>query len=224
MNINDLRPASEMARRFGVKSMIYGGPGSGKTPLVQTCPRPVMLVIEPGMMTMRQSKIPAFEAATAERIDEFFAWIFGSQEARQFDTLAVDSVSQMAEVFLTRELGRWKDGRKAYGEMSRHIMDKIINPLYYLPQKHIYLIAKQGTEGETGKKRPYFPGQDLNVKVPHLFDEVWHIGMENIPGVVGPQRAIRTRESFDTMARDRSGMLNELEPPDIGALFSKAMS
>ena len=98
--------SGEMARRFGVKSIIYGGPGTGKTPLTTTCPRPVMLVVEPGMMSMRGTQIPAYEAPTPERIDEFFAWILKSHEARNFDTLAVDSISQLAEVFLTKELGR----------------------------------------------------------------------------------------------------------------------
>jgi hypothetical protein len=35
---------------------------------------------------------------------------------------------------------------------------------------------------------------------------------------------IRCQESFDIMARDRSGKLNEIEPPDLSAIFSKCMS
>jgi hypothetical protein len=225
MNLTNLRPANELAQRFGVKSVIYGGPGSGKTPLVDTCPTPVMLVVEPGMLSMRTSRVPCFEGNSAEKCDEFWQWFFQSSEPRKFDTLAIDSLSQMAETYLTRELGRWKDGSKAYGEMSRHVMD-IVNRLYYTPQKHLYMICKQGSVEENGgvMKRPYFPGQDLNVKIPHLFDEIWHIGLNMIPGVQGAQLSIRTRSSFDTMARDRSARLNELEPPNIGALFLKAMS
>lgn len=61
---------------------------------------------------------------------------------------------------MTQELKRNKDGRKAYGEMSRRVMD-LVNGLYYLPNKHIYLIGKQGTNDENGvtTKRPYFPGK-----------------------------------------------------------------
>lgn len=225
MNLSQLRPAHQLAQRFGVKAITFGGPGSGKTPLTNTAPRPVLCVTEPGMLTMRNSNIPTWDAYTPQRIDEFFDWLSRSNETKNFDTVCVDSISQMAELFLTRELERWKDGRKAYGEMSRHVME-ILNGLYYMPQKHTYLIAKEGMIeiGGTTKRKPYFPGQDLNIKVPHMYDEVWHIGLTNVPGQVKPVVAIRTVETFDTFARDRSGRLNEFEFPNLAALFEKAMS
>lgn len=225
MNINQLKPASQLAQRFGAKSLIYGAPGSGKTPLINTAPSPVLCVVEPGMLSMRNSTIPAWEAYTAEKIDEFFKWLFESKEASKFDTVAIDSISQLAEIFIIQELKRNKDGRKAYGEMSRRVME-ILNNLYYMPQKHVVLIAKQTTVEENGtqKRRPFFPGQDLNVKVPHMYDEILHVGLAVIPGQAKPVTAIRCKESFDVMARDRSGMLNEYEPPDLNYLFNKCMT
>lgn len=224
MQASQLKPASQLAQKFGVKSLVYGGPGSGKTPLMNTAPCGVLCVVEPGMLSMRNSNVPAWEAYTPEKIDEFFVWLFNSAEAKKFDTVGIDSISQMAEIFLTQELKRNKDGRKAYGEMARRTMD-IVNNLYYLPQKHIYLIAKQTTidNNSVQYKRPYFPGQDLNVKIPHMYDEILHLGINPIPGQPKPQISFRTKESFDTMARDRSGNLNELEFPDLKQLFDKCM-
>ena len=224
MNANNLRPAGQLAQRFGVKALAYGGPGTGKTPMVNSAPRPVMCCIEPGMLSMRGSTIPAFEAYDANKIDEFFTWFFKSNESKQFDTLAIDSISQLAEVFLTQELLRNKDGRKAYGEMSRRVMG-IVNDLYFFPQKHIYLIAKQCLSDEEGiqTKKPFFPGQDLPVKIPHLFDEILHIGPQNIPGIPKPVIGIRCQPSFGVLARDRSGKLGEIEPPDLNALFTKCL-
>lgn len=225
MNLQSLKPASALAGRFGVKAMVYGPPGCGKTPIFNTAPKPVLMVVEPGMLSMRNSKIPCFEAYTYQGINEFCQWLFNSTETKNFDSVGVDSISQMAEIILTAKLAVNKDGRKAYGEMSREVM-AIVNALYYLPNKHVYLIAKQTSVDEGGalKRKPYFPGQDLNVKVPHLYDEILHMSLATIPGVVGQQMAFRTRESFDIMARDRSGMLNEFEPTDLTALFKKAMS
>jgi hypothetical protein len=225
MNISDLKPASTLAQRFGVKALAYGGPGTGKTPMINTAPRPVLCVVEPGMLSMRGSNIPAFEAYTPALIGEFFKWLFGSAEAKKFDTVGIDSISQLAEIILTEELIKNKDGRKAYGEMSRRVMD-IVNGLYYMPQKHVYLIGKQAVVDENGvqRKKPYFPGQDLNVKIPHMYDEILHVGLVNVPGQLKPLVGIRTCETFDIMARDRSGKLSEIEPPDLSALFSKAMS
>ena len=225
MNINQLRPASQLAQQFGVKAVCYGPPGSSKTPLCNTAPRPVMLVCEPGMLTMRTSKVPCWEGYTPAKIDEFFEWITKSSEAKAYDTVCVDSVSQLAEIKLTDELGKWKDGRKAYGEMSRAVM-KILNDLYYLPAKHTYLIAKEGSFEIDGTHtvKPYFPGQDLNVKVPHMYDEVWRIGLTNVPGFPKPVIAVRTVATFGIFARDRSGRLNELEEPDLSKLFNKCTS
>lgn len=225
MQASQLKPASQLAQRFGVKALAYGGPGTGKTPMINTAPRPVLCVVEPGMLSMRTSNVPAWEAYDVPRINEFFKWLFTSNEARNYDTVGIDSISQMAEIILTEELKRNKDGRKAYGEMSRAVME-IVNALYYLPQKHVYLIGKQSIVDEGGimRKKPYFPGQDLNVKIPHMYDEILHIGMSQVAGMPKPVAAIRTAETFDIMARDRSGRLAELEPPDLTNLFNKAMS
>jgi hypothetical protein len=73
-------------------------------------------------------------------------------------------------------------------------------------------------------RHPYFPGQDLNVKVPHLFDEILHLAPAVIPGIAGEQIAFRTKGQFGIMARDRSGRLSELEYPDLTSLFAKCMS
>src|SRR4051794_11666434 len=120
MNQSQLKPASQLAQRFGVKALAYGPPGSGKTPIFNTAPRPVMCVVEPGMLSMRSSSIPCWEAYTAEKIDEFFDWLFTSREAANFDSVGIDSISQLAEIILTQELDpkRNKDGRAAYGKMS----------------------------------------------------------------------------------------------------------
>jgi len=226
MNANQLRPASELARMFGVKSLIYGGPGTGKTPMVKTLPRPVMCVIEPGMLSMRDANtIPAWEANTPERIEEFFTWALTSAEAKNFDTIAIDSISQMCEVILTQELERQKHGLKAYGEMARRVMD-LVNALYYTRQKHVYLIGKlhAGEENGVSMKKPYFPGKDLNIKIPHLYDEILYVGEANIVGQPKPIMAIRTKPIFGIVARDRSGKLEELETTDVGAIFAKCMS
>lgn len=225
MQAKDLRPAKAFAQRNGVKALVYGGPGAGKTPVFNTAPRPLLLAIEPGLLSMRNSDVPTWNAPTVERIEEFFLWFFQSAEAKQFDTLGVDSVSEMAEVYLAKMLVKHAHGLKAYGETAEAVL-KHVNKLYFMPEKHLYLICKQTAEVENGvsKRRPYFPGKQLNAEIPHKFDEIFHLGLHNIPGVVGQQKAFCTADQFDLMARDRSGSLNMFEPPDLTAIFKKAMA
>jgi len=225
MQMSQLRPAYACAAQYGVKMLAHGGPGSGKTPLVKTLPRPVLCATEPGLLSLRDWDGPVWEAYTPQAINEFFAWL-KTPEARNFDSVAIDSVSQMSEVFLAEALIKNKHGLKAYGEMAEAVMP-LLRDLYYMQEKHIYLVAKQYASEEGGglqKKRPYFPGKELNVKIPHLYDEILCVGTFQIPGVQGEQRAIRTLDSLTVSARDRSGRLDEYEPFDLGALITKCMT
>lgn len=223
-NINSLREAGQLVQHFGVKILFYGPPGTSKTPQVNTLPNPILLCIEPGLRSMVGSKVPTALCDTPAKIDDFMKWLKGSNEAKRFDTVAVDSVSQMAERYLEKAEAENAHGMAAYGDMAEmtfaHLSD-----LFYLQNKHIYLIAKEDIVqvGNTQKRRPYFPGKELNTKVPHLYDAVWRIGVEQIPGY-GANLCIRTRESYECIARDRSGKLAELEPPNVGNLIAKIMS
>lgn len=237
MQMNHLKPAGSLSLKYGVKALLYGKPGSGKTPMLNTAPRPVMLATEPGLLSMRNSTIPTWDAYTPARIDEFFEWFTKSAEAKNFDTLGVDSGSQMAETYLSEELVKNKDGRAAYGKLSLRFM-KWADELFFMPNKHIVMICKM-MRAEVGKQviaegnaftvemvyqsQPYFPGQDLNVKMPHRYDEILYVDEARVPGQPKPVQAIRTKGTAEILARDRSGNLSELEPPNLTELFAKAM-
>lgn len=228
---SDFRPAHEFALNFGVKAVVYGPPGGGKTPVcANTVPRPVVVMSEPGFLSMRKSSVPTYPAFTPDKIDGFMAWAKGSTEAKNFDTFVFDSWSQSCEKKVEAELGgsskagNEQHGMRAYGKMARWAMEHL-NDLYFMPQKHIVLICKQQAFelNDMIYFRPYFPGRELPVRVPHLFDLVTRLGTWNVPGV-GETRAFRTKEQFDQMGRDRSGVLAEYEPPDMGAIIKKIMA
>ena len=227
--VMNIQPAGNFANQFGVKSIIYGPPGIGKTPLMNTAPRPILLACEPGLLSMRGSGVMTQAAATPADIEEFFKWLWSSAEAKNYDTVGIDSGSQLAELILGEELskksssGKKVDGKAAYGEMSNRVM-VYMNGLYYTREKHVVILCKQGSVEENGfeKRRPFFPGKDLNVKIPHLFDEILHYAKANVPGH-GEVKALRAAETYDIAARDRSGRLAELEQPDLTLLFNKIL-
>jgi hypothetical protein len=222
MNQSDLRPAGQFASAYGFKSVVYGPPGGGKTPIINTAPRPVLLACEPGLLSMRGSKVPTYAADTGAKIDDFFKWAFHSAETKNFDTIAVDSVSQMAEIYLQEAIKTKKHGLQAYGDMAKNVMDHL-RGLYFLQNKHTYLIAKEQIVIESGMsvRRPYFPGQQLPTEVPHLFDAILHLAKHNVPSV-GQVVSFLCAQQIDTMARDRSGRLSEYEQPNFGDLVRKA--
>ena len=229
MKMSDLRPANEFAKQYGVKCITYGPAGSGKTPIINTCPNPVLLACEPGLLSMRGSKVPTWEAYTADKVDEFFEWFFKSNETKKFDTLAIDSISQMAEIYLDAALtGKSKAGNKvhgkaAYGQMATKTLAHL-NALYFTQNKHTYLTAKQEIlKGNIECKRPYFPGQQLSIEIAHKYDQVLHLDIQNIPEH-GQHRAFRCIGTIDVIARDRTSLLSEFEPPYFGNIIKKCMS
>ncbi len=220
MNMSDLKAAGEFSRRYGAKAIVYGPPGSRKTPLINTCPRPLMLACEPGMLSMRGSTVPTFQAHTGAAIEEFFKWFNISSERKNFDTLAIDSVSQMADIYLQEAQKTNSHGKAAYGDMAKKVMSHL-RPLFFTENIHTYLIAKEGTKD--GMRWPYFPGQQLLTEVPHMYDFILYLGIQNVPGM-GNVSAFRCNQAMDVLARNRTGNLNDYEPPDFGKLIQKAMS
>jgi hypothetical protein len=218
VNQSDLKAASTFAKTFGAKCIIYGGPGTGKTPLVGTAPRPVLLATEPGLLSMRNSSVPTWMAPNKNRIDEFFRWFELSTEAKNFDTLAIDSTSQMCNIALDES--KSKHGLAQYGDMAEYVLP-ILKRLYFLPEKHMYLIAKEELTPD-GKRRPSYPGKMLPTEIPHLFDCILRLARVPIPNV-GEQLAFQCNGTIDVIARNRTGTLADFEPPDFGKLIVKVM-
>lgn len=224
MQAKDLKAAGTIASRMGVKAVVYGGAGSGKTPVINTAPRPVLLATEPGLLSMRGSQVPTFDAYTPARINDFWSWFFTSAETKNYDTIAIDSVSQMCQIYLEESLKKKSHGMQAYGDMAIKIMS-ILNQLYFMERKHTYLICKQEIIDVDGinTKRPYLPGRVLPIDVPHMFDEILHLAKAPIPGV-GEQLAFRCHGSMGVVARDRTGKLGEFEQPNFTNIVNKCMS
>ena len=224
MNIKDLLPAGKFAQQFGVKAICYGGPGVGKTPIFGTAPRPLLLATEPGLLSMKGSNVPTYRAFTEKEIDAFFLWFFESNEVKNFDTLGIDSTSQMADIYLQEAKKTIKHGLQQYGYMAERTMNHL-RRLYFKENVHTYLIAKQQTEtvNNIQIRKPYYPGQQLPIELPHMFDAILHLAKVSIPNV-GETLAFRCQSSYDTVARDRTGKLNEYEPPNFADIIRKCMS
>jgi len=190
------------------------------TPLVNTAPRPVLLATEPGLLSMRGSNVPTWLAPTTDKIDEFMKWFEHSNEAKNFDTLAIDSSSQMCDIALDMAKKKSSHGLQQYGIMAEYVMP-YMKRLYFMPQKHMYLIAKEEVSPQ-GLRRPYYPGKQLPTDIPHLYDCILRIAKAQVPNV-GEQLAFQCNGTFDVLARNRTGNLADFEPPDFSALVKKAM-
>ena len=206
----------------GVKLLVYGQAGSGKTSLIPTLPDPIVLSAEGGLLSIQDANIDFIEIADMDDLREAYEWAKGSKEADQFQSVALDSISEVAEVVLQHELKKNKDGRAAYGELNT-TMQELIRAFRDLPGKHVYMSAKlEKSQDEMGKLlyNPSMPGKSLTQGLPYFFDEVLALRVER-DAENNTQRALMCDSDGVWLAKDRSGKLEAWEAPDLGAIIAK---
>jgi phage nucleotide-binding protein len=206
----------------GVKMVVYGQSGAGKTSLIPTLPNPIILSAEGGLLSIQDAQLPYIEISSMADLGEAFLWASQSDEAKQFDTIALDSISEIGEVVLNHEKKEAKDPRQAYGALAEHMTDAI-RSFRDLPGKNVYFSAKlEKSADEMGKitYNPSMPGKSLTQGLPYFFDLILALRLErDAEGNV--QRALQCRDDGAWLAKDRSGKLDHWEAPDLGAIIRK---
>ena len=206
----------------GVKVLVYGQAGAGKTSLVKTMPKPIVLSAEGGLLSIQDADLPFIEIGDMDTLKEAYSWLAGSDEAKQYQSVALDSISEIAEVVLNAEKKATKDPRQAYGAMQEQMAD-IIRAFRDLPGRHVYMSAKlEKTQDEMGRVlyAPSMPGNKTGQALPYFFDEVLALRVEK-DGEGVTQRALMCDSDGLWLAKDRSGKLEAWEAPDLGAIIAK---
>lgn len=210
----------------GVKVLVYGKAGHGKTRLCETAPQPIIISAEAGLLSLRHTDIPVIEIATIQDLDDALAWAKDSAESKQFWTICVDSISEIGEVVLSNAKKSSKDPRQAYGELIDK-MGTIIRGFRDLPGKHVYISAKQEVikDDFSGLSTygPGMPGSKMGPAMPYFFDEVFRLGIGKLQDG-SEYRFLQTRPDMQYDAKDRSGCLDMLEPPDLSGVFNKIIA
>jgi len=205
----------------GVKLLVYGQAGAGKTTLIPTLPHPVILSVEGGLLSITGADVPFIEIGTMGDLWEAYEWI-ANGAGQEYKSVALDSISELAEVVLNAEKKTNKDPRAAYGAMQEQMSD-IIRAFRDLPGRHVLMTAKcEKATDETGRilYAPSMPGNKTGQQLPYFFDEVLALRVEkDAEGVA--QRALMCDSDGIWQAKDRSGKLDGWEAPDLGAIINK---
>lgn len=207
----------------GIKVLVYGPAGAGKTTLCATVDNPLIISAEAGLLSLRSYDIPYLEIGSISDLHAAYDFVAGSAEASQFDWICLDSISEVAEVVLAHEKKQSKDPRQAYGALQDH-MGEAIRRFRDLQGKNVYFSCKQERVKDelTGSLiyGPSLPGAKLAQSIPYLFDEVFALRVENDQEGV-PQRWLQTITDPQYSCKDRSGALAMFEPPNLGEIARK---
>jgi len=236
-----MQPVIQMTARqavaAGVKCLMHGPSGVGKTMIATTAPKPFLISAESGLLSLTRANIERVFGAdrpditydvpftTIDTLDDLvrvYDWFANDKQSAYFESIILDSLSEIAEKVLTNELKRVKDPRAAYGEMATHLIHTV-KLFRDLPNRHVFMIAKQGRiadQNNVTKLGPLMPGKQVEQQLPYLFDEVFAMLIVTDPQ--GKQhRVLQTQPDMQIDAKDRSGALAPLEAPHLTHIIRK---
>lgn len=208
----------------GLKVLIYGQAGSGKTRMCATTGgSTIILSAEAGLLSLREFDIPVIPIKNLSDLYEAYDFLTISGEGKAFEWICLDSLSEIGEVVLSAGKKTAKDARAAYGDLQEKMGD-LIRGFRDMEGRNIYFTAKLDRikDESTGALLfgPSMPGNKLGQALPYFFDEIFVLRSErDTAGNV--TRALQTFQDPSYVAKDRSGALNPWEEPSLGAILSK---
>ena len=221
INFTTTKNASQVS---GVKVLVYGKAGSGKTYLCSTAPAPIIISIESGLLSLRNYDLPVIEIETMDDLREAYELVT-SKKGDKFKTICIDSLSEIAEVILFSAKKRVKDNRQAYGDLLYDTM-KMVKRFRDLKGKNVYFSAKEikivDSITDTVLFAPSMPGTKLGPQLPYYFDEVFRLTM-GTTSKGKTKRYFQTASDYQCEAKDRSGALDEHEKPNLTYIFNKIL-
>jgi len=212
------KPAKLSQTKY-INTLIYGESGIGKTVLCTTAPKPLILATEPGLLSIMNKDVDVAEVLSLAKLKEAYNYL---KKDNPYETVCIDSLSELAQVVLSEYKAVERDPRQAYMKMADEII-AIIRQFRDLPM-NLVCIAKQDriTDELTGRTiyGPLFPGRMLKSEVPYQLDIVLPMRFHRSEGKT--YRVLQTEADIQYNAKDRTGKLDKYEAPDLSALFEKA--
>lgn len=217
----EIKSTKQVIADFGLKILVHGPPGAGKTRLCATTgdlERTLIISAEGGLLSIKDWEIDVVQVTSIGEVYEVYEYLKKAEHDYQW--VCLDSISEIAEVVLQGEKLRSRDARRAYGEMADTVFD-LLRGFRNLPY-HVVMTAKQGREGVDNRMlyTPMLPGRQLTMNIAYLFDEVFALRVEqNTEGEL--KRVLQTGKSRSYEAKDRSGRLAMYEEPDLALIHNK---
>ena len=241
-----IQKVEEAAKGAGIKAILHGEAGSGKTYSISTIPEPESVLIlsaEAGLMSIRDNA-KGMDVIVIKKIDdlrEAFEFLRSDEKAKKYKTVVLDSLSEIAQQVLTAERGgkglefssvgnsmaatKAVDGRAVYGNMAERVIN-LIKAFRDLEGMNVILICQQvRIQDESGRMYygPSMPGKQVGPAIPYLTDLVFALRIRPNPETGELERMFQTSKLANEMyeSKTRRGALDMMEPPHWGNIFNK---
>ena len=190
----------------------------------QTMPGRVLVIsAEAGLLSIKDApNVSAIEVKTYDDLREVYAALKSGE--LDYDSVCLDSVSEISEILLVYEKGRNKDGRMAYQNVSEAVTSLMRS--FRDLDMHVLFLCKEGKENNDGVFLfgPKMASKPLGDAITYFFDEVLALRIvddQDDEGNAVAARWLQTRIGQGYTAKDRSGKLEAFEEPNLTALIEK---
>lgn len=215
---------SKALENNGLKILIHGQAGSGKTVFCATSGASTLIIsAESGLLSIAEAPdyIQTTVVNTIFELEQVYEYLEDNIE--KFDWVCLDSISEIAEVLLADEKKNSKDPRQAYGNLSDRMLS-IMRGFRDLKNINVVFTCKQQRQldPDTNITRfiPMLPGQALTNNIGYLFDEVFVLRVEK-DDEGEDYRTVQTGRDRNYEAKDRSGVLEMFEKPNLKYISEK---
>lgn len=215
-----------------VNLMVYGESGIGKTTLIKTAPAPLIISSERRLLALKDETIPVYFIRNRADLEEVLQIVNNSSQAKDWETICVDSSTDIAETLLLTKLEELKaasrsgqiDPRQAYGSMAGDIQAMLKSLIQV--DKHCYTIARLKRTEDEGSGAvaygPSFPGKVLLGSVAYEFDDVYAM-RQGGSKAKGEYRYLQTTAGRGWQCKASTSNVLPQEKPDLGYLFQKLL-
>jgi len=225
MRLKDkIKTPDKLVDQQGAKLLVYGQAGAGKTFSTQSMPGRVLVIsAEAGLLSIKDApNVSAIEVSNYDDLREVYAALKSGELV--YDSVCLDSVSEISEILLVHEKGRNKDGRMAYQNVSEAVTSLMRS--FRDLDMHVLFLCKEGKENNDGVFffGPKMASKPLGDAITYFFDEVLALRViedQDDDGNPVAARWLQTRIGQGYTAKDRSGKLEAFEEPNLTALIAK---
>lgn len=207
------------------KVLVFGESGTGKTELIGTAPKPIIISSENKLVTLSNKNIDVLGVKTIQDFEDALNLVVSSKY-KKYKTPCIDSITDIATVAVHHEKKNHKDPRKAYGvvqdkilELMRQIRDSNDKKYWYIIAQSRMIINDESVE----QYSPSMPGRQMAPALPFLFDYVFALRVMDESDEKKSYRYLQTDISYDTKYNVKGDRrkLKKIEKPDLTHIFNK---
>lgn len=203
-----------------INALIYGESGVGKTFLASTLVGKTIIVsMESGLLSLRGHSIDYIEEINnLDKLKEALTFLITSD----YQNIYIDSLTEVTQLFLAYCKEQYPDDKqtlKVYGLLLEMVSAfiKFTRDM----NKNVFFTALQKTSQDEYNRRYHVPDLvgSIASKCPQFFDFVFNYQM--VRQDEQDTRFLVTQKTSNSLGKDRSGLLDLYEQPNLGLIINK---